>query len=940
MSQELNPIANITLPIFALPVNTVLFPGVSVRHQLAANQTASTISKFNSLRKSFATNQNLHALHKRLGITERAADGTRSSPITIGLVPRRSSDSDAANATFLTSNLLGPTNAKDSSSSPVKYEDLLFDVGIIARVVRIERMLAGRYQVVVEGLNRLSIDKFINVGGSEIQADVSIFSDFLLHTDPNEVQQDGWSDEDQSQLDFLKASSLKLIDLMDSSSNPAPPGSLIVQARMLKRITNMIQQTQSKKAAGVLTDVLASILPLEFKEKITLLKALSLSERIKFTGELVSQKVSLIQVTDKINKSVEDNISKQQREFILRQQLNAIREELGDDGPNKNNDQISSRGLAPPKDDEDEEIEDLKKKLNDLDLGQEGRKVVQRELKRLKRMHPTQAEYQVCRTYLETLSEIPWNIFTNDNVQENPVIRARQILDEDHYGLEKVKKRLLEYLAVLHLKQKRQAALVKASDAAAQKTLSMDKSPILLLVGPPGVGKTSLAKSVARALGRQFHRISLGGVRDEAEIRGHRRTYVGAMPGVLVQALRKVGAMNPVILLDEIDKVSSSNFHGDPSAALLEVLDPEQNHTFTDHYVNFPVDLSKTLFIATANSLDDIPGPLLDRMETIVLEGYTYMEKRQIAHSYLLPKQMKNNGLEEGQLEVGDDALLKIITEYTREAGVRNLEREIGSLCRGKAVEYSETEEEGHIEDYVSAVKVEDVKKYLGMESYQGDIVNDEVDLYEDEKSGKLVQRHTYGVVNGLAYMGSGNGGLLMFEVTSMPGNGSIKYTGQLGSVISESAEIALSWVRSNAYKLGLTSSSDVDIVEHKDIHLHAPQGSIPKDGPSAGVAMTLALISLFSKRPIPKDLAMTGEMTLRGKILPVGGIREKLLGAHMSGIHRVLLPYHTRKIVQEECQFLSELKDFKVTYVKYIWDVLAQVWPEETYPLVLEGHL
>lgn len=928
MTQNISPLPFTALPIFALPTSTVLFPGVSVRLQLAPNETTSVLYQFNKLRKS--SDKKLQSLVSKFNTLNKQDQQTSSNQLIIGLVPRLSQDTSTENSSFLTSDILA-----DSPSNNIN--EALHNHGIIAKVVKIERMLAGRYQVVVEGLCRIRINKFKSVVSDEfssIQAEVSVFAD-------NFDENGSLSPHDQEHLEALKSAALQLIELMNSATikESSTTGSLVVRHNLIKRIADMIKLTKNKKSANVLTDILASILPLDFTEKLTLLDALSLPDRIKIVSELVSQRVNTIKVTDKINKSVEDNLTKQQREFILRQQLNAIKDELGEG--KRDDSSISSRSSSP-KDDEDEEIEELRAKLTKADLGEEGRKTVQRELKRLKRMHPTQTEYQVCRNYLETLSEIPWGVFSNDNLQANPVQRARQILDDDHYGLEKVKKRLLEYLAVLHLKQKRENSktISAKSDEPIIQIMSMDKSPIILLVGPPGVGKTSLAKSIAKALGRQFHRISLGGVRDEAEIRGHRRTYVGAMPGVLVQALRKVGTMNPVILLDEIDKVSKSNFHGDPSAALLEVLDPEQNHTFTDHYVNFPVDLSKTLFIATANDLHDIPGPLLDRMETISLEGYTYMEKKAIASNYLLPKQMRNNGLEADQLEVDDKALLKIITDYTREAGVRNLEREIGSLCRGKAVEYSELESENHAGSYVTSVKASDIPKYLGMESYKGDIVNDDVDLYEDEKTGKELRRHTYGVVNGLAYMGSGNGGLLLFEATSMPGTGRIKYTGQLGSVISESAEIALSWVRANAFKLGLTKSADIDIVAHKDIHLHAPQGAVPKDGPSAGIAMTVALVSLFSKSPIPRDLAMTGEMTLRGKILPVGGIREKLLGAHMSGVKHVLLPYHTRKVVEEECQFVNELKDFKITYVKYIWDVLAEVWPKEKYPIVFENHL
>lgn len=921
-----------SLPIFALPAGIVLFPGITVRLPLAPSQTSSAIAHFNEQVKSIPSRPDIQALHKGLGIGSSSngfsSENRNASLITVGVVPRIDPEATGEDAKFLSSKF-----------DKVEPRDLLNDTGIVARVVRIERSLtAGRYQLVLEGFNRFTVDNYTTSSGEVTEANVTVH---LEQYDKSTSQDAVWSKEQLSLLDTLKSSALKLIEVSDAAS--MSPNALVVRGDLLKRIVGIINATRTKKSASVLTDILAATLPIEFKDKITLLKSTELEERIQLTTDIVSQRLNMIQVSDKIKKTVEDKISKQQREFILRQQLNAIKEELGEN--DKNNKAISNGGNG---NEEEDDLAELKQTLENAKLTPEGRKTVDRELKRLKRMHPTQAEYQVCRTYLEAIAEVPWGKFTDDNAQENPVQRARQILDADHYSLEKVKKRLLEYLAVLHLKQKRAAqqnsmALVKvgAEPESSERThiLSMDKSPILLLVGPPGVGKTSLAKSVARALGREFHRISLGGVRDEAEIRGHRRTYIGAMPGVLVQALRKVGTMNPVILLDEIDKVSKSNFHGDPSAALLEVLDPEQNSTFTDHYINFPVDLSHTLFIATANSLSEIPGPLLDRMETIQLEGYTYMEKKHIATSYLVPKQMNNNGLDPGQLEISDAAILKIVTQYTREAGVRNLEREIGAVCRGKAVEYAEVESAGRAEEYVSVVDAPDVEKYLGIETFTDDVVNDDVDVYVDSL-GHEKRRHTYGVVNGLAYMGSGNGGILMFESTAMPGSGKIKYTGQLGSVISESAEIALSWVKANSFQLGLTKTRNDDIVNKLDIHLHAPAGSIPKDGPSAGMAMTITFISLLAKRPVPRDLAMTGEMTLRGKILPVGGIREKLLGAHMSGIRRVLLPFHCRKVVEEECGFLEELHDFEVIYVKYIWDALSQVWPSESYPLVLDGHL
>ncbi|VVT43912.1 uncharacterized protein SAPINGB_P000208 [Magnusiomyces paraingens] len=992
-----NVIATATLPIFALPSGTVLFPGITVRVPLESSEATGIVSRLNKLAKFISQNTpklkdteslldsdtsvdpsnptpeqlavETKALHSLLGLKDSLTEGTRSPLITIGVLPRADpsepEDSKSSNAAYLTSDLTR-TLSPSFPASQEALKSIVHPFGIVARVARIERSLNGRVHALLEGFNRIRVDQFTQIG-TETEARVSVYSEDGTSVD-NKFSI--WPREELEKLETLKKVALNLIEFMSTKSGSySANNNLAVRPELLKKIIPLIKQSRTRRAAGILTDILAFIIPIEYEDKIKLLGAVSLNERIDMVTTLIEQHIESEKISEKIDKSVEDNISKQQREFILRQKLNAIKEELGEknsNGAGSGKGGFGNRAASPDANEDEEDIADLKKKLDTLRLPEDGQKIVSRELKRLKRMHPTQAEYQVCRTYLETIAELPWSTATSDRLDENPVARAKKILDDDHYGLNKVKKRLLEYLAVLHLKQEQKlrktgkqqqetsTALVPYKKDQQQKqdadnfdvheissndeVLSLDKSPIMLLVGPPGVGKTSLAKSVAHALGRKFHRISLGGVRDEAEIRGHRRTYVGAMPGVLVQSLRKVGVINPVILLDEIDKVSKSNFHGDPSAALLEVLDPEQNHTFTDHYINFPVDLSKTLFIATANSIDDIPGPLLDRMETINIEGYTYMDKQKIAKEYLIPKQIRNNGLAPGQLEITDEAILKIATHYTREAGVRNLEREVGTLCRGKAVEYAKTEEAGG--EYISKVDVGDLIKYLGVESFEDDMVYDEVDVYTDAKTGERKRRHTYGVVNGLAYMGSGNGGLLMFEATAIPGgHGSLKTTGQLGSVIAESAELSLSWVRANAYRLGLTSSPEEDVVKDIDIHLHAPAGAVPKDGPSAGVAMTLTIISLLAKRPVPRDLALTGEMTLRGKILAVGGIREKLLGAHIAGIRRVLLPYHTRKVVEEEYTFLKDTK-LEITYVKYIWDVLALVWPEERFPSVIDSHL
>lgn len=577
---------------------------------------------------------------------------------------------------------------------------------------------------------------------------------------------------------------------------------------------------------------------------------------------------------------------------------------------------------APKADqDEDEELAAIVEKLKNADLGAEGMKIVNREISRLKRMNSVQAEYQVCFNYLETLADIPWGKFNGDKLDSTVIQTARAMFDEDHYGLNKVKQRLVEYLAVLYL-QKLQNEAQPKSEANVRPKESLVKPPILLLVGPPGVGKTSLAKSVAKVMGRDLYRISLGGVRDEAELRGHRRTYVGAMPGIVIQGIRRAGTMNPVIVLDEIDKLSkwsgAGNGGGDPSAALLEILDPEQNYSFRDHYVNFPVDLSKVVFIATANSLENIPRPLMDRMEVIEVAGYTYLEKMHIARKYLIPKQANANG--NIKVNIDDDALMKICTRFTRESGVRELERQIGTICRGVAVDIVQNQHK----DSPEAVKIcaKDLPKYLGVEKYTDDL--------EDEEN--VATEGGAGVVNGLAYMGSGVGGLLTFEarlvplLNSSPGaQGQLKLTGQLGEVISESAHIAFSWVKT-------TVPSTVKALEGHDIHLHAPAGAIPKDGPSAGVAMAMTILSLLLNRPVSRKIAMTGEITLRGKVLPVGGIKEKLLGAHLAGVHTVLLPAQCMPIVQSpECAGLVAETGLKIQYARQMADVLSFVWQDDS---------
>ncbi|CAO3701840.1 unnamed protein product [Rhizopus stolonifer] len=631
----------------------------------------------------------------------------------------------------------------------------LFTHGCTARILRIQRAGLGAFSLFLEGVSRFQV-KQLETKDEQTFAQVSYLKS---ETDSN--------DQEEEMVRF-KALVKEFLSKMKELRMPE---------NLVQQLTKLLDSVPSP----VLADLLVTVIETSFDEKLTMLSTADPKERLKKASEWMTRQLHVLKISEQVHSSVENKLSQKQREFYLRQQLEAIKKELGEEP-----------GLGKDED----EIEILGRKLEEADLPEEASTVAQRELKRLKKLQPASSEYSVARNYLELLADLPWNKRTHDKID---IQKAQEKLQSDHFGLEHVKKRIIEYLSVMKIK----------GDL---------KAPIICFVGPPGVGKTSLGKSIAASLSREFHRVSLGGVRDEAEMRGHRRTYVGAMPGLIIQGLRKCKVNNPLFLLDEIDKLVHSTHYGDPAAALLEVLDPEQNNSFSDHYLNVPFDLSNVLFIATANSLDTIPEPLLDRMEIITLNGYTFEEKLYIAKSHLLPKQLTTHGLGPGQVQMSDDVFLKVAENYTRESGVRSLERTIASVVRAKCVELANLRESK--EEHKYDPRVSDIEQILGMAFYEKEVAEREVQP---------------GVVTGLAYSGSGNGGILFVESTKMPGRGHLQLTGSLGDVIKESAQLALTWVKAHAYALKIVHDKEINLVEKYDIHVHVPSGAIPKDGPSAG---------------------------------------------------------------------------------------------------------
>ncbi|MGH1283602.1 endopeptidase La [Bacillus toyonensis] len=689
-------------------------------------------------------------------------------------------------------------------------EDDMYSVGTVAKVKQMLKLPNGTLRVLVEGLHRAEVIEFIE---EENVVQVSI------RTVTEEVEDD--LEE--------KALMRTLLEHFEQ------------YIKVSKKVSNETFATVADvEEPGRLADLIASHLPIKTKQKQEILEIVSVKERLHTLISIIQDEQELLSLEKKIGQKVKRSMERTQKEYFLREQMKAIQTELGD------------------KEGKGGEVEELREKIEESGMPEETTKAALKELDRYEKLPASSAESGVIRNYIDWLLALPWTEATEDMID---LVHSEEILNKDHYGLEKVKERVLEYLAV-------------------QKLTNSLKGPILCLVGPPGVGKTSLARSIATSLNRNFVRVSLGGVRDESEIRGHRRTYVGAMPGRIIQGMKKAKTVNPVFLLDEIDKMSN-DFRGDPSAALLEVLDPEQNHNFSDHYIEEPYDLSKVMFVATANTLSSIPGPLLDRMEIISIAGYTELEKVHIAREHLLPKQLKEHGLRKGNLQVRDEALLEIIRYYTREAGVRTLERQIAKVCR-KAAKIIVTAERKCI-----VVTEKNIVDLLGKHIF---------------RYGQAEKTDQVGMATGLAYTAAG-GDTLAIEVSVAPGKGKLILTGKLGDVMKESAQAAFSYIRSRAEELHI----DPNFHEKNDIHIHVPEGAVPKDGPSAGITMATALISALTGIPVSKEVGMTGEITLRGRVLPIGGLKEKTLSAHRAGLTKIILPAENEKDLDDIPESVKE---------------------------------
>lgn len=694
----------------------------------------------------------------------------------------------------------------------------IYETGTVAKVYRVSKAPDNTLQVIVHGLERFRIEHWLEPK-PYLKARIALAPDLV---------------ESGVELDALQRSLRDLAKEVIALSPNLPD-----------EVGNFLDQVQDPR---YLTYLVAANAQLEMEKGQQVLEAANVKDKLQALVAHLAHEKEVLTLGQKIQSEAREEIDKAQREYYLRQQLKAIQKELGET------------------DEDQSEVNEYAEKIKEAKLPEEAQKEAQRELKRLGGMSPQSAEYSVIKTYLDWLLDLPWNVLSEDQLEIN---HARKVLDEDHYDLQEVKDRIIEYLAVRKLVRERGLQ----TDPGDEETAGKAMGAILCFTGPPGVGKTSLGQSIARALGRQFTRMSLGGMRDEAEIRGHRRTYIGAMPGRIIQAIKRAGTRNPVFMLDEVDKIGS-DWRGDPSSALLEVLDPAQNHAFRDHYLDVDFDLSDVIFITTANQLETIPPPLKDRMEIIALDGYTEYEKVCIAQDYLVPRQIRANGLREEEILFTEPALHKIIQDYTREAGVRNLERQVGAICRKSVVKIAE---EGltHVE-----ITPDIVRDYLKKEKFESEC-SESIDIP--------------GIATGLAVTAVG-GDILFIEATRMTGNGQLTLTGQLGDVMRESAQIAYSYVRSKADELDV----DPELFEKMNVHVHVPAGAIPKDGPSAGITMLMAMASLFSGRPVRGDVGMTGEVTLRGRVLPVGGIKMKVLAGHRAGIKTVILPKRNERDLEE----------------------------------------
>lgn len=747
-------------------------------------------------------------------------------PITVG----RDRSLALVKEAYAGDKIIGVVTQKDENIENPEGKDL-HRVGTMAKIIKLIKMPDGSKSIVIQGKTGFEIEE-ITQSDPFFRASVTSF--------PKEMDIQGV--ELDASIRNIKETATRIINL-----SPNIPTEATIAVNNINSPTFLL-------------NFISSNLNVDIDKKQELLEISKFSENLNRVMEFLEQEVQVLDMSEKIRTKVKSDIDDQQREFYLRQQMKAIQEELGEDA-------------------EQQEVDKLKKRLKTKKLPDDVREEVEKELRRLEMTPNASPNYGIIHSYVEWILDLPWEEYSKDKLD---LEYAKKVLDEDHYGLEKVKKRIIEYLAVLKLKKDM-------------------KAPILCFYGPPGVGKTSLGKSIARSLNREFERFSLGGIRDEAEIRGHRRTYIGALPGRIIRSMKKAGKGNPVIMLDEIDKVGT-DYRGDPTSALLEVLDPEQNDTFSDNYLELEYDLSKVMFIATANSLDTIPAPLRDRMEIINISGYTLEEKTEIAKKYLIPKQIEENGLKKNQITISDDAIHKVIDQYTRESGVRNLERQVAGVCRAVAAKVAK----GEIEEF--SVEEKDIEEFLGKQKYFSDVA----------------ERTTVpGVATGLAWTPFG-GDILFIEASVSKGSGKLNITGQLGDVMKESAMLAISYLKAHASTVGIPEEA----FKYWDLHIHVPAGAVPKDGPSAGVSLMTAIASIFTQRKVKGSIALTGEITLRGLVLPVGGIKEKVLAAKRAGIKQVLLPKKNEKDVAEiEKEVIGDLK---VNYLERMDSLLELMLEEE----------